>query len=134
VAEPLKNHFGAEIPRTIAEMIVAVYPAFPKAQFLRTALKGYDALELMPRGRQIARSLRHHLPNSYEQAIAILLASLGPDVPKQMGDRGMAPFLYMPHVMFVEEYGLDHFKLSMRANKMKLGSDEIGVKSCNHTL
>lgn len=115
MAEPLKNHFGAEIPRTIAEMIVAVYPAFPKAQFLRTTLKGYDALELMPRGRQIARFLRQHLPNSYEQAIAILLASLGPVLPQQKGDGGMAPFLYMPYTMFVEEYGLDHFELSMRA-------------------
>ena len=115
MAEPLKNHFGAEIPRTIAEMIVAVYPDFAKAQFLRTTLKGYDPLALMPRGRQIARSLRKHLPTDYEQAIAILLASLGPDVPKHASNRGMAPFFYMPHVMFVEEYGLDHFELSMRA-------------------
>jgi hypothetical protein len=55
----------------------------------------------MPRGRHIARALRQHLPGDYEQAIAILLASLGPDVPKQMGDRGMALFLYMPDVMFI---------------------------------
>ena len=115
MAEPLKNHFGAEIPRTIAEMIVAVYPAFPKAQFLRTALKYYEPLELMPRGRHIARALRQHLPDNYEEAIEILLASLGPSVPKQAGDGGMAPFFYMPHTMFVQDYGLDHFEPSMLA-------------------
>ncbi|NOT94819.1 MAG: DNA alkylation repair protein [Nitrospira sp.] len=115
MAEPLKNHFGPTIPRTIAEMIVAVYPAFPKAQFLRTSLKNYEPLELMPRGRHIARALRQHLPDDYEEAIEILLASLGPDVPKQASDGGMAPFLYMPHTMFVQDYGLDHFEPSMRA-------------------
>jgi 3-methyladenine DNA glycosylase AlkC len=115
MAEPLKNHFGANIPRTIAEMIVSVYPAFPKAQFLRTALKDYEPLELMPRGRHIARALRQHLPSDYEEAIEILLASLGPNVPKQAGDGGMASFFYMPHTMFVQEYGLDHFEPSMRA-------------------
>lgn len=115
MAEPLKNHFGVEIPRTIAEMIVAVYPAFPKRQFLRTALQNYESLELMPRGRHIARALRQHLPDDYEKAIEILLASLGPSVPKQAGDGGMAPFLFMPHAMFVQDYGLDYFEPSMRA-------------------
>ncbi len=115
MAEPLKNHFGANIPRTIAEMIVSVHPAFPKAQFLRTALKDYEPLELMPRGRHIARALRQHLPVDYEEAIEILLASLGPSAPKQAGDGGMAPFFYMPHTMFVQDYGLDHFEPSMRA-------------------
>jgi hypothetical protein len=108
VAEPLKNRFGPTIPRTIADMIVAIYPAFPKAQFLRTALKDYEPLALMPRGRHIARALRQHLPGDYEQAIAILLASLGPAVPTQTGNGGMAPFLYLPHIMLVQEYGLDH--------------------------
>jgi len=28
----------------------------------------------------------------------------------------MASFIYMPHCVFVAEYGLDHFELSMRAN------------------
>jgi 3-methyladenine DNA glycosylase AlkC len=115
VAEPLKNRFGPTIPRTIADMIAAVYPAFSKAQFLHTALKGYEPLALMPRGRHIARALRQHLPGDYEQAITILLASLGPKVTTQVGDGEMAPFLYLPHVLFVQKYGLDHFELSMRA-------------------
>jgi 3-methyladenine DNA glycosylase AlkC len=28
---------------------------------------------------------------------------------------GMAPFLYLPHVLFVAQHGLGHFELSMRA-------------------
>ncbi len=115
MAEPLRNYFGIEIPGTIAEMIAAVFPAFSKSDFLQTAMAGYAPLGLMPRGRHLARALRRHLPHDYEHAIDILLASLGPPLPKRDGDRGMASFLYLPHVMFVAEYGLGHFEVLMRA-------------------
>lgn len=113
VAEPLKNSYGPEIPRRIAAMIVHVHPAFPKAAFLRDALAGYEALELMPRGRHIAHVLRKHLPQDVPKALDILLASL--DAPR--GDAGgpLASFLFMPHTVYVAEYALDHFEHAMRA-------------------
>lgn len=42
MAEPLKNHFGADVPRRIAAMIAAVHPAFPATAFVRDALEGYQ--------------------------------------------------------------------------------------------
>jgi 3-methyladenine DNA glycosylase AlkC len=114
MAEPLKNQYGADVPRAIAAMIAAVYPGFKSAAFLREVLDGYDALELMPRGKKITHALRRHLPEDYEWALAILLDSLdqphGRD-PKQ----SLASFLYLPHTMFVAEFGLAHFEASMRA-------------------
>jgi 3-methyladenine DNA glycosylase AlkC len=115
MAEPLTNYFGADIPRQIADQIAAVYPAFPRRDFLESALRGYAALGLMLRGRHIARALRQHLPESYEAALAILLASLESPVPPPLPDHGMASFRYLPHVCFVGEYGLDHFEPSMQA-------------------
>ncbi len=115
MTEPLTHFFGPEIPRTIARMIAAIDPAFPAARFLRTALDGYEPLALMPRGRHIARALHEHLPHDYARAIDMLLASLGPVIPKPERQRGMGPFLYLPHVLFVAAYGLDHFDISMRA-------------------
>ena len=109
MAEPLKNHFGADVPPTIAAMISAVHPAFPVKAFLRDALKGYDALELMPRGRHIAKALRRHLPDDYAMAIAILLASASQPVKRDAAS-GMASFLFMPHCFFVAEFGLGHFE------------------------
>lgn len=114
MAEPLKNHFGVEIPGNIARMISEVFPAFNQKAFVKDALDGYEALDLMPRGRKIARALRDYLPAKYEDAAGILLDSLGPKFDKS-GDLGMAPFIYLPHVLFVAEYGLDHFEVSMRA-------------------
>lgn len=113
MAEPLKNQFGADIPQNIAGMVSAVFPAFPAEAFIRDVLDGYEPLDLMPRGWKIAQALRCHLPQDYAAAAEILLASLGPKLETTDG-WGMAPFLYLPHVLFVAEYGLEHFELSMR--------------------
>jgi 3-methyladenine DNA glycosylase AlkC len=68
----------------------------------------------MPRGKKIAQVLRRYLPADYEPALAILLDSLdqphGRDPSLTLGS-----FLYLPHTMFVAEFGLAHFAASMRA-------------------
>ncbi len=114
MAEPLKNQFGAAIPRTIAAMIAAVSPRFATDAFLRDVLSGYEALELMPRSRHIAAALRRHLPDDYPQAVAILLDSVA-QANKHIAANGMTSFLFLPHTMFVAAHGLDHFEESMRA-------------------
>lgn len=115
MGEPLTQFFGPDVPRRIADQIRAVHAAFPRARFLRNALQGYEPLNLMARGRKIARALHDSLPRHFPEAIPILLASLESAPPKQDGDRGMAPFFYLPHTLYVAEYGLDHFGLSMQA-------------------
>lgn len=95
-------------------MIAAVFPRFDQQRFVRSALEGYDALELMPRAWNIAHALRRSLPNDYEKAIKILLASLD-QKPERSVASGMGSFLFLPHVFLVAEYGLEHFEVSMRA-------------------
>ncbi|MBI5450360.1 MAG: DNA alkylation repair protein [Gammaproteobacteria bacterium] len=114
MAESLKKHFGIKIPQTIASMVGEVYPFFDGERFVAEVKKGYQPLELMARGWQIAHHLRRHLPDDYSQAIEILIASLGPRLERTEG-LGLAPFLYLPHVLLVAEYGLGHFEASMRA-------------------
>ncbi len=114
MAEALKNQFGVEIPGNIARMISRVFPAFDQKAFIRDALEGYAVLELMPRAWKIARDLRSHLPDNYAEAVDVLIASLGPKLDGTEG-LGMAPFVYLPHVCFVAEFGLEHFEDSMRA-------------------
>lgn len=115
MAEPLVNQYGEKIPRTIAAMIVDVHPGFPAKRFLATALDGYHALNLMARGRRIAESLARYLPQDFDAAVDILLASLGPRSDPQAGEGGLSAFLHLPHTQFVATYGLDHFETSMRA-------------------
>ena len=42
MSEPLKNHFGPEVPARIGDMIEAVHPAFDREAFLSEALKGFE--------------------------------------------------------------------------------------------
>jgi len=114
MAEPLKNHFGRDVPPAIARMLRAVHPPFPAAAFVQVCLRGYDALELMPRGRHTAQALRTHLPQHVPTALDILVASLE-QPPQRDVASGMGSFVFMPHAFFVAEYGLDHFEESMRA-------------------
>ena len=114
MAEPLVNQYGADVPQAIARMITAVHPAFEAKKFMRDVLQGYDTLALMPRGKHIARALQRHLPPDYPKALEILLASLDQPHGRDAG-LTLGAFLYLPHTMFVAEFGLDHFEASMRA-------------------
>jgi 3-methyladenine DNA glycosylase AlkC len=114
MAPSLKRFFNAGVVDRIAAMIAAVHPRFPARAFREDACRGLQRLELLDRGRHIARALHKHLPPRYEDAIAVLVRSLGKELNGTDGF-GMAPFLYLPHVDFVEMYGADHFEPSMRA-------------------
>lgn len=114
MAELLKNQFGVDIPEKIARMISSVFPDFNYDAFLQDAILGYDELPLMQRGKKIAQSLRRYLPADYRVALEILIASLGTKIDNT-ANLGMTTFIYLPHVCFVSEYGLDHFEISLQA-------------------
>jgi 3-methyladenine DNA glycosylase AlkC len=114
--EALKTFFSPALVRRLASDVERVHPAFPTAQFVKDATRGLSALELLDRGRHIGRALARHLPADYRDALHVLLRSLGPrHATDEIVGVGMAPFYYLPHVVFVAERGLDDFDESMRA-------------------
>ena len=116
MAETLKTFFSPSLVRRIADDLQGVAPDFPSTAFVADACAGLEALELMARGRHLAEALARHLPPSYPEALDLVLRSLGPEHARQeLVGAGMAPFYYLPHVLFVAERGLEHFDLSMRA-------------------
>jgi 3-methyladenine DNA glycosylase AlkC len=116
MAEPLKTFLSPALVRRLAADIARVQPGLRSAAFIKQATEGLDELELLDRGRHIAHALSQHLPPAYPDAIEVLLRSLGPEhATDELVGVGMAPFFYLPHVLFVAERGLDHFDLSMRA-------------------
>lgn len=86
--------------------ICLVHPNFDGKAFQRSALNGLKPLSIMQRGHHLAKALREHLPARYEQAVWILLKSLTPPL-NGTEDLGLAVFFYLPHVSFVETYGLE---------------------------
>ena len=116
MADTLKTFFSPSLVRRLAADLARVHPEFPADSFVKSACTGLDALKLLDRGRHIARALATHLPSSYPDAIDVLLRSLGPEhATDELVGVGMAPFFYLPHTIFVADYGLEHFDLSMRA-------------------
>lgn len=119
---PLKNVLGMEAVNCLANNISYVYPEFRNKEFRKLALNKLDLLEFMERGIHIARALRNYLPNNYEEAVQIILASLTPPNTETEG-LGLAVLFYHPHGCFVSEYGLDKkynngidpFEISMNA-------------------
>jgi 3-methyladenine DNA glycosylase AlkC len=116
MGEQLKTLFSPQLVKRLAGDIARVHPSFDARSFIRDATKGLDQLELLDRGKHIARALARFLPDEYPAAIDVLLRSLGPE---HAGDElvgvGMAPFFYLPHTIFVAERGLEYFELSMKA-------------------
>jgi 3-methyladenine DNA glycosylase AlkC len=116
MGELLKHFFSPALVKRLAADVARVHPAFPSRRFVARATKGLDQLELLDRGRHISTALADALPEDYEQALAVLVRSLGQEhATDELVGAGMAPFYYLPHVIFVAERGLHHFDASMRA-------------------
>ena len=119
---PLKHVLGSEAVDCLAHNILGVYPQFDERAFRRAALAGLEPLGIMERGQHLARALRPCLPDKYEKAMEILLASLTPPLTETEG-LGLAVLFYHPHSCFVSAYGLDPnhnggedpFEISMKA-------------------
>ena len=110
----LKDFFDEKLVREIASSISRAYPNFDAAGFVSSGLDGLDRLELLERGWHLAEALQRYLPQPFPKAADVLVASLGPEHPGS-DQFGMAPFRYLPHVSFVQKYGLDDFEAAMRA-------------------
>ncbi len=104
MAEPLKNAFSPALVARIADEVARVNASFDRATFLRQATRGLAALELTARARQVAAALREHLPRPFDQALRVIVASLGPPLTVTEGF-GMSVFRYLPHVYLIAEHG-----------------------------
>lgn len=112
MADALKDQFGPAVVRRLSGEIGRVHKAFDRKQFERAALRGFESLELLDRGRHLGTMLHRYLPGDFAAAVDILLATL-PAERDPSG--GMASFFYLPHTEFVRGHGLAHFEDSMRA-------------------
>jgi 3-methyladenine DNA glycosylase AlkC len=114
VAAALKHFFDRALVRSIAGDIARVHPSFPEQEFIRRCASGLPSRELLARGWWIAETLQAALPRHFPDAADILLKSLGP-VLDGTETFGMAPFRHLPHVLYVQKFGLDHFEEAMQA-------------------
>ncbi|MFV2054389.1 DNA alkylation repair protein [Aliiroseovarius sp. YM-037] len=107
-----KDWFDRDCALRLGHAIRENHSAFDVESYADEVAAGVPPLELKARVLLMAEGLRTRLPENYEAAAAILSASLGPPLE---GETGMFTEGYwlMPVARFVEEYGHDHFDLSL---------------------
>lgn len=116
MAATLKSWFGKGTVEALGAAVSRAWPPFPQDAFVRDALRGLSSKELLARGEHVAAALRAHLPPGYRAALAVLVDSLGPELPEAgLEGLGVAPFFYLPHVAFIRRFGLEDFDASMAA-------------------
>ena len=119
---PLKMVLDKGAVHQLGENLKSVYNAFEKDAFVNSTLKDIDELSITQRSKHIAQFLKEYLPNTYSEAIEIILKSLTPPLKETQGN-GLAVLFYMPHCSYISEYGVDPifnngvdpFKISMNA-------------------
>ncbi|MCC7052310.1 MAG: DNA alkylation repair protein [Gemmatimonadaceae bacterium] len=111
MAEALKHQFGPPVVQRLASELQAAWPAFDRHGFERDALEGFEALELLDRGRHLGRVLQRYLPGAFGAAVDLQLATL-PAV--RVPETGMLAFRYLAHTEFIRQFGLPHLEDSLR--------------------
>lgn len=114
MAEALKDQYGPEVVSWLAQQIQTVFPGFESDCYVEEVLVGFEALELMPRGKHMAQVLRRFLPAHYPQALDILVRSMGVKLSDSRSF-GITAFYYLPHSFYISEFGLDHVDASLDA-------------------
>ncbi len=128
--QAIKDVFDLALVRGIAAELRHAYAPFDAAAFVARSTDGLDKLELTGRATHIAQALHEYLPKPFAEAAAVIEASLGPEIPAT-GEIGRAQLRYMPHLAFVQTYGLDDYEVAMRvqAELTKRFSAEFSIRA-----
>lgn len=116
----LKDHlFNQEKVEKASKEIESVFSNFERNKFNKKVLNKFPELELMERVYWIRDCLREFLPDSYREAVDILIKSLPEPCDPNLSDDDFGSFIYSPYSYFITEYGCtrDDLKFSLKALK-----------------
>jgi 3-methyladenine DNA glycosylase AlkC len=112
MADNLKDLFNSALVASLTSDLNGAYPGLDVVKFEAECLDGLETLELTARAWHIAEAMHRHLPQPFDQASQVLVASLGPELA-DTDSFGLEPLGYLPHVFYVQKYGLDDFDTAM---------------------
>ena len=129
-AAPLKDILDGALVRELAGELRSAHRAFDVEAFVARSTRGLDRLELTARAALIADAFHEFLPRPFARAAAVMEASLGPEIAAT-GENGLAPLRYLPHVSYVQKYGLDDYDAAIRlqAELTKRFSAEYSIRA-----
>lgn len=111
--------FNPEKVNYLSGLVSSVYPAFEAEQFQHDVMVEFPQLELKERIAHITECLRKYLPDSYLEALSLLLQALPPELDPNLSDDDFGDFIFSPISLFVATYGCsqEHLKASFEALK-----------------
>ncbi len=98
----------------IGSQVATAWKGFDQEGFLTESCTGIDSLSYGDRAKKIRDALAAYLPERFEDAVSILVKSLGPE-PEEDAIKGYEGFYVMPLTMFVSSYGMDEPDLALHA-------------------
>ncbi len=110
----ITDKFGKNLAELLSRKIKPVYPGFKNADFISAIEEKCPGLTYTQRVNLIADELHASLPGDYETAVSILLKILGEENPNETGMFSQYYWI-LPIGKYVENFGLEHFDLSMHA-------------------
>ena len=129
--EPFKNLLNKSVIEGMAEYFAPHCSSFDKTAFVADATNNLEALELKQRTDRIVETMVKHLPDDFEQAAAVVLASLNSsdDADHPNGISGW-PVISLTYYVGLQGESKKHFKSSMTLLKAmtKLMSSEFGIR------
>ena len=111
--------FNSDKVNYLATLIVATHPHFAQQMFHQDVVSAFPNLELKERIAHIAACLHKYLPDSYQDALFILLQSLPPELDPNKTDDDFGDFIFAPYSLYVALYGCraDYVDISLKALK-----------------
>lgn len=124
----LKNMFSPAFFKDLDDTIKEVLPKFDFPAFKKRIYDDkWEERELKDRMKHTAVCLKDFLPESYQEAVGIVVKIAQLKMREELGKDGFA-YMFLP--TFVEFYGLDHYQVSVEAMTeiTKLMSCEFAVR------
>jgi 3-methyladenine DNA glycosylase AlkC len=128
MAEAFKHLIGPHTVREVGHHLHRVWPTFAREAFEQQALDGLDTLAFKARAVHLGQALASHLPANFEQAAALLVASLktmpqalhhhDPDTELgqlQTDASGVAGWALWAYGDFVAQHGQGHVPQALAA-------------------
>jgi len=110
----LKLWFDKDLAIMLADKLLLANPDFDKKNYVKFIDKSVQPLELKDRVELMADAFVKYLSSDYMETVPKLVAILGPENEEETG---MFNNFYwvMPIAKFIEKYGLDNLKISLKA-------------------
>lgn len=116
----LKDHlFNRVSVEYIADLLKSAQDGFGKEQFVSEVMEQLPYLELKERIRFIAAVLTRHLPEKYEDAIAVIVRSLPPPLDPTKTDDDFGEFIFAPFGEYVAVNGCTKERLAVSLETLR---------------